>query len=220
MANWHRWYDPKRGRYLTQDSLGEIGAYPYARANPIGYVDLNGAVASPVPTTQQTPGNGGSTPGPYTCDMCIWGNSFLGPPPGWCETYCGDMIIFEEGGDAGTGEPSGGTLPPPEQEDSSQETETDPLDGSSEDYSTESADSWKWQCYEFCFFQLAMDAVPVEGTVVSGWVYGRLWVAMWGWGGAALLFCGGAVAGGYAVLKSQKFGECWAGRCQEGPPIK
>jgi RHS repeat-associated protein len=44
--NWHRYYDPKTGRYLTPDPLGidgGINLYAYTANNPINGYDLDGA---------------------------------------------------------------------------------------------------------------------------------------------------------------------------------
>ena len=43
--NWHRYYDPKIGRYITSDPIGLRGGlntYLYARANPLRYIDPSG----------------------------------------------------------------------------------------------------------------------------------------------------------------------------------
>ena len=43
--NWHRYYDPATGRYLTSDPIGLEGGlnpYLYAEANPYRYGDING----------------------------------------------------------------------------------------------------------------------------------------------------------------------------------
>ncbi len=40
--NWHRYYDPKTGRYISSDPIGLRGGlntYLYARANPLRYID-------------------------------------------------------------------------------------------------------------------------------------------------------------------------------------
>lgn len=40
--NWHRYYNPKTGRYLTSDPIGlngRLNTYGYAGANPVSAVD-------------------------------------------------------------------------------------------------------------------------------------------------------------------------------------
>ncbi len=40
--NWHRYYDPETGRYLTPDPIGLAGGinpFVYAESNPINYID-------------------------------------------------------------------------------------------------------------------------------------------------------------------------------------
>ena len=43
--NWHRYYDPRTGRYITPDPAGQQGGinlYLYVENNPINFVDANG----------------------------------------------------------------------------------------------------------------------------------------------------------------------------------
>lgn len=43
--NWHRYYDPRTGRYITPDPAGQLGGinlYLYVENNPINFVDANG----------------------------------------------------------------------------------------------------------------------------------------------------------------------------------
>jgi len=45
--NWHRYYNPKTGRYLTPDPLGlnaNLNTYAYAESNPVAHVDPDGRV--------------------------------------------------------------------------------------------------------------------------------------------------------------------------------
>lgn len=43
--NWHRYYDPSTGRYISSDPLGlaaGVNTYGYVGGNPLGYVDESG----------------------------------------------------------------------------------------------------------------------------------------------------------------------------------
>jgi RHS repeat-associated protein len=63
--NWHRYYDPKIGRYITSDPIGLAGGlntYTYAYNNPLRYIDPTGLLGfcSGVfgPGCPQPPGSG------------------------------------------------------------------------------------------------------------------------------------------------------------------
>jgi RHS repeat-associated protein len=48
--NYHRYYDPRTGRYLTPDPIGQAGGinlYPYAKGNPVNSIDPLGLYRSP-----------------------------------------------------------------------------------------------------------------------------------------------------------------------------
>jgi len=50
--NWHRYYDPSTGRYISSDPLGlaaGVNTYGYVGGNPLGYVDESGLMAIPSP---------------------------------------------------------------------------------------------------------------------------------------------------------------------------
>ena len=45
--NYHRYYDPRTGRYITPDPIGQVGGinlYPYAENNPINLIDPLGLI--------------------------------------------------------------------------------------------------------------------------------------------------------------------------------
>ena len=45
LYNWHRYYDPKIGRYITSDPIGLRGGfntYSYVRSNPLRWIDARG----------------------------------------------------------------------------------------------------------------------------------------------------------------------------------
>jgi len=50
--NWHRYYDPNAGRYLTEDPIGfgggDINVYIYVGGRPLNRVDTSGLIAIPV----------------------------------------------------------------------------------------------------------------------------------------------------------------------------
>ncbi|UCF93363.1 MAG: RHS domain-containing protein, partial [Desulfobacterales bacterium] len=56
--NYHRYYDPKTGRYLTPDPIGLLGGinlYSYVDNNPINYFDANGLDKSLPPNQRYIP---------------------------------------------------------------------------------------------------------------------------------------------------------------------
>jgi RHS repeat-associated protein len=54
--NWNRWYDPKQGRFISQDPIGFAGGdenlYRYVGNGPTNYKDSNGLWGEPVNSTE------------------------------------------------------------------------------------------------------------------------------------------------------------------------
>lgn len=56
--NWHRYYDPETGRYLTPDPIGLAGGidpFVYAKANSINFTDPLGLQTTPFPYSPGLP---------------------------------------------------------------------------------------------------------------------------------------------------------------------
>ncbi|MBR0568974.1 RHS domain-containing protein, partial [Azoarcus sp. L1K30] len=73
--NRYRYYDPRQGRYVTQDPIGLMGGvniYSYAACNPLSFVDFNGLETSPRgpapphPTPDRDPGYSQGLCGDYS----------------------------------------------------------------------------------------------------------------------------------------------------------
>lgn len=66
--NWHRYYDPETGRYVTRDPVGlkgGVNAYSYGDASPVMVSDPRGLVAVPIAGNWCGPGWTGGRWGPY-----------------------------------------------------------------------------------------------------------------------------------------------------------
>ena len=71
--NWHRYYDPKTGRYVSSDPIGlegGVNTFTYVENNPLRWIDLEGLMGS-------GSSGGRSAPGPYR-----FGGG--GAQPGFC----------------------------------------------------------------------------------------------------------------------------------------
>lgn len=85
--NWHRFYDPETGRYLTPDPIGLMGgtnAFAYAGGDPLGAVDPWGLYSISL--------NGVTTFHTGLPDLPIFKISAL---PGWQDYSSGDLLYHE-----------------------------------------------------------------------------------------------------------------------------
>ncbi len=58
--NWHRYYDPKTGRYMTPDPIGlegGINLYAYVTGNPVNRTDISGLMEETVSSPKGFPGS-------------------------------------------------------------------------------------------------------------------------------------------------------------------
>jgi RHS repeat-associated protein len=72
--NWHRYYDPKVGRYISSDPIGLRGGlntYLYARANPLKYIDPAGLETTLVCRPIAAVGAIGMSK-PVHCSVIVW----------------------------------------------------------------------------------------------------------------------------------------------------
>ncbi|MCL4234640.1 MAG: RHS repeat-associated core domain-containing protein, partial [Deltaproteobacteria bacterium] len=89
--NWHRYYDPKIGRYLTPDHLiGSIMPYEYANSNPLGFIDGNGLDETPLPAGGNLGAGLVGAGMDDVCDALLDGydpDSLAGMPSGGCQNF-------------------------------------------------------------------------------------------------------------------------------------
>jgi RHS repeat-associated protein len=104
--NYHRYYDPLTGRYVTSDPIGLAGGlntFGYANANPIHYSDPYGLAAQPAPNPgpviRPVPGTPTTFP-----NVGIPANRPIGPGPLWwllpfrSNSISGDDLYFDSEG--------------------------------------------------------------------------------------------------------------------------